>query len=531
MEKNPMHRSPVYPLAIFAFAFCAVFVLCVTLGLSHSPIAQAQMSSGDSATNSPASPDASTALKVTVGTISGVCAPTNNITVSMGATIYYCYFLENKSNHTLTVHSLLDDAYPAPLYDRLLLTITSKNGAAPAQEILGIATVERPIHSTVTWIATSTTGLSFTAQSSVHINMPTLAVTATVGVDPELCSTEAEIAVPSGTQVYYCYQVHNSGAMTLTIDRITGFDTRSGASLPFVLAPAARVNLTASALITQTTDQTISLTGYTKTGLTAYARGQTTVRVPALQVTTTADLAGAPCAATNSLTVSAGSKVFYCYKLTNTGGVPLIHHRVLGSTIARGARELTFTLAVTADVSFPTPLVITETGVHTVTWIAWNGNLTATARTLVTTTALTTLTVEAYYDVNGARNREAREPALANIQLTLAYPNGISLTKMSDISGTIVFTNIPARVYTATVTNFNRDPYTPLSGTAVQQLDLRGRPATHAPLAFTLPPDTDTDKDGIPNWQEGAGDEDGDGIPNYLDYSPKVFIVVIRRAE
>lgn len=525
------HRSPVYPLTMFVLALCGVFSLWVALGTSRPSRAQAQDSAAAQVDSMPSAPDASTALKVTVGTAPSVCAPTNNITVSMGTTIYYCYFLENKSNYTLTVHSLMDDAYAVPLHDHLLLTITSKNGAAPAQEILGIATVERPIHSTVTWVATSTTGLSFTAQSKVHINMPTLAVTATVGVDPQQCSQHDEVAIASGTQVYYCYQVHNNSSMTLTVNEIAGVSTALSTPLPFVLPPAARVNLTTTDLITQTTAQTIRITGYTKAGLSAYAYDQTTAKVPAFRITTTVDQAGTPCIATDSVTVVAGSKVYYCYHLTNLGGVPLTNHRILGSTITRGARDLTFTLAFTADVSFPTPLVITETGVHTVTWLAWNGDLTTTASTLVTTTALTTFTAEAYYNVNGARNRELGERPLPQIQLTLTYPDGISLTKMSDDSGTIVFTNIPARVYTATVTNFNTDPYTLETGASVLRLDLRGQPNKQEPFAFTLPPETDTDKDGIPNWQEGAGDEDKDGIPNYLDYSPKIFAPLLRRTE
>ncbi|MFO7614104.1 MAG: hypothetical protein R6W71_05635, partial [Bacteroidales bacterium] len=47
-------------------------------------------------------------LTMTVGTTPGVCAPTNNITVSAGTEVYYCYQIRNNTSTTLSLHDLID---------------------------------------------------------------------------------------------------------------------------------------------------------------------------------------------------------------------------------------------------------------------------------------------------------------------------------------------------------------------------------------------------------------------------------------
>lgn len=45
----------------------------------------------------------------TVGTDSGSCATTSNISVGYGSTVYYCYTVQNTGNVTLTHHTVTDD--------------------------------------------------------------------------------------------------------------------------------------------------------------------------------------------------------------------------------------------------------------------------------------------------------------------------------------------------------------------------------------------------------------------------------------
>ncbi len=48
-------------------------------------------------------------LSKTVGTVPGVCATTDNIAITAGTTVYYCYQATNTGNVTLNAHSLVDD--------------------------------------------------------------------------------------------------------------------------------------------------------------------------------------------------------------------------------------------------------------------------------------------------------------------------------------------------------------------------------------------------------------------------------------
>ena len=59
---------------------------------------------------SPGTPNApAISLTKTVGTVPGVCAATDQVTVPYGASVYYCYQIENTGSVTMTVHTLVDD--------------------------------------------------------------------------------------------------------------------------------------------------------------------------------------------------------------------------------------------------------------------------------------------------------------------------------------------------------------------------------------------------------------------------------------
>jgi len=45
----------------------------------------------------------------TVGTVPGVCAGTDSVTVSTGTQVYYCFVATNTGNVTFNYHSLVDD--------------------------------------------------------------------------------------------------------------------------------------------------------------------------------------------------------------------------------------------------------------------------------------------------------------------------------------------------------------------------------------------------------------------------------------
>ena len=114
-------------------------------------------------------------------------------------------------------------------------------------------------------------------------------MTKTVGVTPGVCATTDEITVPAGTTVYYCYEVANTGNLTLYLHDLA--DSELGnifASLPYTLTPGSSVDtvaagLTVSATINATTVNTALWTAYNvgpSDVVTATATATVTVLIP-----------------------------------------------------------------------------------------------------------------------------------------------------------------------------------------------------------------------------------------------------------
>ncbi|MGH2592957.1 MAG: proprotein convertase P-domain-containing protein [Anaerolineae bacterium] len=90
-----------------------------------------------------------------------------------------------------------------------------------------------------------------------------IALTKTAGADPAVCAVTSAITVTAGTPVYYCYNIENTGAITLTQHDLV--DNRLGTILsgfPITLTPGASASLTQTTTITQTTVNTATWTAY-----------------------------------------------------------------------------------------------------------------------------------------------------------------------------------------------------------------------------------------------------------------------------
>lgn len=115
---------------------------------------------------------------------------------------------------------------------------------------------------------------------------PSIALTKTVGVTPGVCASTNSITVPgAGADVYYCYEVMNTGDITLSLhdlvddqlgQLLTGFayDLAPGASVDSVAA-----GLEVSATITQTTVNSATWTAFNDSQTTASASATATVNV------------------------------------------------------------------------------------------------------------------------------------------------------------------------------------------------------------------------------------------------------------
>lgn len=98
---------------------------------------------------------------------------------------------------------------------------------------------------------------------SLSCHVPSIDFEKTVGTDPNVCATENNIIVASGTDVTYCYEVTNAGNVTLTQHDVV--DTELGTlrnNFPFVLTPGNSTFVTLTVISNQTTVNTGTWTAY-----------------------------------------------------------------------------------------------------------------------------------------------------------------------------------------------------------------------------------------------------------------------------
>jgi hypothetical protein len=146
----------------------------------------------------------------------------------------------------------------------------------------------------------------------------------TVGTTPATCAATSDITVATGTDVYYCLTITNTGAVTLTnhtiSDPILGVQT----TIPYALAPGASVSLTeadipalgpvaATANIVNTA--AITATNGTFTATNTSLATVTTVGV-GIAVTKTVGLTDTACTGT-TISVGLGTPVYYCVTVQN----------------------------------------------------------------------------------------------------------------------------------------------------------------------------------------------------------------------
>ena len=184
---------------------------------------------------------------------------------------------------------------------------------------------------------------------------PAIALTKTVGTTPGVCATTDEISVPSGTTVYYCYRVANTGDVTLNLHDLA--DSELGTiftGLSYVLTPGSSVNtvqagLSIPAVINATTVNTGTWTAYNagpSNQITASDTATVTVALPAPAITLTKTVGTVPgvCAATDSITVAPGTTVYYCYDVANTGNLTLNLHNLADSELGTIFTGLSYAL-------------------------------------------------------------------------------------------------------------------------------------------------------------------------------------------
>jgi hypothetical protein len=165
-------------------------------------------------------------------------------------------------------------------------------------------------------------------------NVPAIAVTKTVGVIDGACASTSSIAVNQNTNVFYCVTIVNTGNVTLTSHGLNDPILGVNQPLPIELAPGATLSLTNNDIsgfgprvVTGDIANTVTVTS-TDGITTTTAAASATVHVPSIAITKTVGTAPTGCAATSDIEVNAGSDVFYCVTIRNTGTTTLTSHAI-----------------------------------------------------------------------------------------------------------------------------------------------------------------------------------------------------------
>jgi hypothetical protein len=139
---------------------------------------------------------------------------------------------------------------------------------------------------------------SIVLTTTAVVGLPSsISLVKTVGVEAGTCAATTTITVTAGTTVYYCYEVTNTGNITLSLHDLD--DDQLGslvAGLAYDLAPGASVDTVAAGLTISTTIMTDTVNTAT---WTAYNAGPT-------------DVATAMAMATVNIGV-VGSTMYYIY--------------------------------------------------------------------------------------------------------------------------------------------------------------------------------------------------------------------------
>ena len=256
-----------------------------------------------------------------------------------------------------------------------------------------------------------------------------LVVTATVGLDPDVCAITERILVAPGTRVFYCYRAENTGQVTLTTHTLRDsqagliwdrqqFELPPGASLTTVGAGLA---LGSQAQRNARTDVTWTASPVTPTLVTsATASARVNVVSARVALSKTAGTGATGCAPGTRAVVHAGEDAHFCIVIANTGNMPLVRH-----TLADPTLELTATFAYTLAPS--EQLTITE---DTLPNLDIDGTLARSnvTRTLINTAVYTGVTPPDFAHTGPATASGVATAtiALADARITLAETVGTS---------------------------------------------------------------------------------------------------------
>lgn len=415
------------------------------------------------------------------------CPSAKNVEAAADDAIFYCYRLENTGDQTLLRHTLVDSRFGEILNMEVL---TAPPGAVAGYYRIGEARASHTNY--MTWTATTENGEPLTDFSHATVIVPALDLTVTAGLDPSTCAAPGRLMMERAGDAVFCLRVHNPNEFALKEHR--AYDASAGEiALPpdLVLEPGETIFVTTTAPVTEPTFSQFTWTAKSVTRSTPLTvTGDVEVRTPHIStlflLTTVATQADC---VSNVLTVTVGSKVFYCYFVINDGSIPLDSHVVTDSVYGK-VGDATETLLPDGTYGFGVTHTLTTTTESTAIWRA-----TGAGGSVVEASATATVVVvmPARLDVRVYVN-DGTPPSGSNglpgAVVEVTGPSGTPLRQSSDEYGTATFLNLIPGAYKVEVVDTSAiKEISPLTGTITTTEVVEGATVSvQFPFTGTIPP-------------------------------------------
>ena len=305
-------------------------------------------------------------MNKTVGLSDSQCAVTNSRSVEPGTQVTFCYEVTNTGPVTVTSHTLVDDQLGT-----LLTSAAIVIGPGESYQHLETVVAGTAVTNEGTWTATDADGNEAQGSDTAIIRLLPHSVLLNKTVsDDGLCGSGDSIVVQPGTLVTYCYEMLNNSPITLTdhtlIDNQLGLFLNSDAT---ILAPASSFVFSTSAVVTQTTLNSATWTAIDSFSNNSVANDNATVTALTPQVSLAKTISVLPtvCQTNDTVSVSAGTQVNYCFEITNTGPVTVASHTLVDTHLGTLLTDSSLTLGPGQSFVFSQTAVINSSVVNTAT--------------------------------------------------------------------------------------------------------------------------------------------------------------------
>jgi hypothetical protein len=287
---------------------------------------------------------ASLIMTPTIGTTSGSCATSNTAYLRVGAPVYYCFTVRNTGDEALTLLRVRTSLG----MDQALSSATVQPGGTTSLFAPNLTdNTTQDVTSYITLTAQSqVSSAQFESFGRVRVEYvtPQVNVVKYVGLDRNSCGSSRTLRIPSGQNASFCISIQNTGDVTFTNHTIADPPLSINATINYVLAPGATLNIFPSNMtslginngsLERTNVQsafanTVNYTGRGPNDITVTGNSTATIEIGNTTVRMTKTVSTAPedCTKTNAITVPPGTRVYYCVIIQNTGTVTLTQHEL-----------------------------------------------------------------------------------------------------------------------------------------------------------------------------------------------------------